>query len=271
MKTPMAEAVEIDLGTTNSVTPRGRAGRLRSSPTSRAAVPPRQWSPSPPLANPLSACSPACRRSPTRRGASAPPIVSAAAASTKSPTRTATRASGPATSCTRRRERTAPYGGPDPAGLDVLRNQRADRGRTLPSVWTRGSPRPASSSAWSAVPSTSVCATSAMAWSMCGPRRATATCAAMAPTGAWWTTRRQVPAGERQRAAQGPTCAAAVVRGCGENQDRAELAWRAQARQKVDIDRSPALAQRFQVVAVPTLVPLDSGVGMSRRASSPRS
>ncbi|MDX3263068.1 hypothetical protein PV336_28260 [Streptomyces sp. MI02-2A] len=36
------------------------------------------------------------------------------------------------------------------------------------------------------------------------------------------------------------------------------------------MDRSPALAQRFQVVAVPTLVQLDTGVEMSRRASPPR-
>jgi molecular chaperone DnaK (HSP70) len=32
---------------------------------------------------------------------------------------------------------------------------------------------------------------------------------------------------------------------------RTQFAWRAQARQKVDIDRSPALAQRFQVMPRP--------------------
>jgi thioredoxin-like negative regulator of GroEL len=50
---------------------------------------------------------------------------------------------------------------------------------------------------------------------------------------------------------------------------RTQFAWRAQPRQKVDIDRSPALAQRFQVMAVPTLVLLDTGVEMPRAGVAP--
>lgn len=37
---------------------------------------------------------------------------------------------------------------------------------------------------------------------------------------------------------------------------------------KVDVDRSPRLARRFQVQAVPTLLPLDKGEVIARQAGA---
>ncbi len=132
----------------------------------------------PTLANPLSAGSPAGRRSPTPRGPSAPRSDSPAAASTRSPK-----------SCARRRRAARWCCESSPPTRQRVTEASTNRPRPQsPSVWTRSSTKPGSSSTWATVPSRSASSTSAMAWSMCGPRRATVTCAATASTGAWWTT-----------------------------------------------------------------------------------
>lgn len=71
---------------------------------------------------------------------------------------------------------------------------------------------------------------------------------------------RQISAGERHQLAQGPACAAVG----GKGRDRAELGdpnTSSPASSSTSRSTSPALAQRFQVVAVPTLVPARHGSG----------